>query len=380
MSVGKRRILIVDDDSDGRALLRRYLTWLGCEVLEAVNGRDAVLVFARERPDLVIMDIHMPSMDGLDAARRIKELCGDRLVPLLFLTADGDDNVHSEGLRAGGDDFLVKPVTRTILKARMDAWWRVQELTDSLRQHRDHLMAERTLVEGILQGLRARMPDERAAQGLRWSLHPVETVSGDLLLTALRPDGARHVLLGDFTGYGLPAAIAAPLVDDVFHSMTAKGFAPGVILGEIHRKIQARLSRDITLKALFLHVDCAQRMLLVWNGGMPTAVVLRDGEILHRLPPTYPPLGDASVSQPHCAGTLLGIAPGDRLFACSNGVFGPLDDDGSCMDHPRLENILRTLYRQGQSLLAAHALLREQRGRTPQDDDITLLEWAFHVS
>lgn len=78
------RILIADDSDSDRLILKTLLKRLGHEVLDVANGLDAVSVFQREAPDLVLLDALMPIMDGMEAARQIKVLAGERLVPLIF--------------------------------------------------------------------------------------------------------------------------------------------------------------------------------------------------------------------------------------------------------------------------------------------------------
>jgi two-component system, HptB-dependent secretion and biofilm response regulator len=113
------RVLVVDDTATNRQLLQVFLKKLGCEVMLAENGIDAIAVFEAEDPDLILMDVMMPGMDGYEATRRIKALAGDRWVPIVFVSAlDKDENLVT-GLEAGGDDYLPKPVNFVVLQAKL---------------------------------------------------------------------------------------------------------------------------------------------------------------------------------------------------------------------------------------------------------------------
>ena len=103
------RILIADDSDSDRLILKTLLKRLGHEVLDASNGLDAVSLFRQDAPDLVLLDALMPVMDGMEAARQIKSLAGERLVPLIFLTSLSEAGALARCLEAGGDDFLEKP-------------------------------------------------------------------------------------------------------------------------------------------------------------------------------------------------------------------------------------------------------------------------------
>lgn len=116
---GGLRILIADDQPLNRGLLRAMLVLEGHEVLEAGDGAQAVALFERERPDLVLMDVIMPVMDGYEATRCIKRLAGAEFVPVIFLTALTTEEALAAARAAGADDFLSKPYRRAVLNARI---------------------------------------------------------------------------------------------------------------------------------------------------------------------------------------------------------------------------------------------------------------------
>jgi PAS domain S-box-containing protein len=132
------RVLVVDDNEVNRLLLEAFLKRLGHTASFASNGADAVDTFRRERPDLVLMDVMMPGMNGFEAARKIKCCCGERWVPLIFVTALDQDEDLVEGLQAGGDDYLHKPLNFSVLGAKLRAFGRTlalqRKLNDSLRR------------------------------------------------------------------------------------------------------------------------------------------------------------------------------------------------------------------------------------------------------
>ena len=111
-------ILVVDDDPKILRLLRVELTAQGFQVLGAERGRDALDLVQRQRPDLVILDIIMPGMDGLEVLRQLRESSG---VPVILLTAKGTDTDKIIGLELGADDYLAKPFNPEELTARVRA-------------------------------------------------------------------------------------------------------------------------------------------------------------------------------------------------------------------------------------------------------------------
>lgn len=113
-----KRILTVDDDPDLRYLLRRVLERAGYEVSEAASGRECLRAVFAQRPDLVILDVGIPDLDGWQTLERIREISD---VPVMMLTARDRELERVRGLRGGADDYLVKPVGNLELQARVEA-------------------------------------------------------------------------------------------------------------------------------------------------------------------------------------------------------------------------------------------------------------------
>jgi len=104
-----KRILIVEDQEDLRAILRDYLAASGYIVIESVNGADSVTKAASERPDLVLMDIQLPVLDGYDATRQIKALPGFAAIPIIAVSSFAMKGDEEKARGAGCDDYVTKP-------------------------------------------------------------------------------------------------------------------------------------------------------------------------------------------------------------------------------------------------------------------------------
>src|ERR1700760_5167310 len=111
------RILVVDDDLHIREVIRVALRKAGMTVNEAKDGREALMRFAADRPDLLILDIGMPELDGLDVCREVRKTSD---VPILFLSARDDEIDRVLGLEIGGDDYVTKPFSPRELVARVN--------------------------------------------------------------------------------------------------------------------------------------------------------------------------------------------------------------------------------------------------------------------
>jgi DNA-binding response OmpR family regulator len=112
------RILVIDDDADIRGLVTELLHRAGLEVESAADGRVGLRAFHKSQPDLVVLDVSMPELDGWQTLERIRDLSD---VPVLMLTARGEELERVRGLKAGADDYVVKPFGRQELVARVQA-------------------------------------------------------------------------------------------------------------------------------------------------------------------------------------------------------------------------------------------------------------------
>jgi CheY-like chemotaxis protein len=103
-------VLVVEDFEDNRFMMRRLLEMSGYQVVEAVNGNQAVEAAAREQPDIILMDLSLPQLDGLAATRRIREQQGSRRVPIVAVSAHDSADFHAEALAAGCNEYVTKPI------------------------------------------------------------------------------------------------------------------------------------------------------------------------------------------------------------------------------------------------------------------------------
>jgi len=127
------RILVVDDLADNVEILRMRLTSLGYEVIVAEDGEMALTKVRQELPDLVLLDIMMPKIDGLEVVRRIKADTSLPFIPVVLVTAKSDQKDVVTGLDAGGDDYLTKPIDQGALVARVRAMLRIKALHDEVQ-------------------------------------------------------------------------------------------------------------------------------------------------------------------------------------------------------------------------------------------------------
>ena len=339
-------ILIAEDSAADRLLLASIIRRQGHQVLTVSNGAEAIEVFARERPQLVLMDALMPVMDGFEAARQIKQLAGEALVPIIFLTSLRESEALAQCLDAGGDDFLPKPYNPLILAAKINAMDRLRRLQatvlqqrDLIARHHEHLMHEQRAAKAVFDKV-AHSGCINAAPNIRYLQSPYALFNGDLLLAAYTPSGDMHVMLGDFTGHGLPAAIGAMPLAEVFYGMTAKGYGLTQTLREMNAKLKRILPVDMFCCATLLCLSAQRRAVEVWNGGMPEGYV-HEVATGRRTPlmSRHLPLGVLSAEAFDDSTEVWPMALGDRVFLLSDGVLDTADANDQLFGAERLQQV-----------------------------------------
>jgi putative two-component system response regulator len=228
------QILIVDDDPQIVTMLSRLLSRDGYLVATATNGREALAAVYSLMPDLILLDVGIPEIDGFAVCERVKNDERTALIPVTMLTGRDDDESHRRGIEAGADDFLAKPFEHSILRARIRSQLRIKRLTDQLETTERVIFTLANVVEqkdayteGHLRRLQAYSGKLAQAAGL-----------DDSLVNAIRYGGILH----DIGKIGISESILAkpgPLTDEEMHAMRQH-----VVIGE--RLIaEMRFARDI---------------------------------------------------------------------------------------------------------------------------------------
>ena len=366
--------LIADDELSNRIILKALLKKYGYQVIEAVDGADAIRKFQAEDVNIVFMDVMMPVMDGYEAAAQIKTISGNTFIPILFLTAVTDEHALAHCIEVGGDDFLTKPINHTLLKAKIKSMERIRDLHKGMqviysRMQRDEEIAEKVFSDAVLAG-------NVAFEHINALSKPADIFSGDILLTSFSPSNDLHILLGDFTGHGLAAALGALPVSEVFRSMTAKGFSPAQILNTINQKLSSLLPTGMFLAAQFVSISHELDHIIVCNCGMPDFLILNgaDNIIKHRVQSTGLPLGiDSSITFQDAVG-ILPINEGDSVLLATDGVSEARNPAGELFGQTRIEEII-SQHNNGCFVLDdITSQLEAFCGDAPQDDDITAAE------
>jgi CheY-like chemotaxis protein len=376
------KILIVEDDAATRLMLTTLAHQLGHAVVAAEDGRTAVKLFAAEQPDVVLMDMLMPGMDGNQTMLEIRAITRDRWVPILFVTVASEVDLHVNALAQGADDYLIKPVHEDVLRAKLEVTRRSISLHRQIEDKNRELQSYRDAAENevrVVKHLLARLvhQDKLSDPMLEHCILPADNFSGDLVTAARTPRGVLHVMLADGAGHGLAAALNVLPITPSFYAMTAKGLDIELIAVTLNSTIRQQLPRDRFVATTLIAVDFAARRVKIWNGGNPPLLALNTGgEVFARFGSRNLALGIVGVESFAPAFEVFEYTKPCQLFGYSDGVVESYDipgETGEPSGQAAVEALLRGVPPNVRMKLLRNQLVARNDEQRAHDDRTLLL-------
>ncbi len=365
--------LVVDDSVMQCKVLSVLLKEEGYRVFTANDGARGVAMYIKYQPDLVLMDINMPIMNGFEAAKKIKKFSPNTLCPLIFITSMDTDQAFIDSIDAGGDGILVRPFSPQVFKAKIKSIQRISDLYSQIKKLQQEQQKDAELAEELMSGV---------IEARNYALDKISIVkqaaalfSGDIQLTCLCPNGDINILLGDFTGHGLRSTIGAIPLSETFRAMTKKGFSLIDIITQVNAQLFDLLPIDLFLCATFISISAHEKSTYVFNAGLPDGYLFdQHGEIKYQFPSTHPPLGVLPLLMNDARLTIVPIKITDRVVLISDGIIEAGNEQGELYGVERFE----VAAKQGavSNDLAAIVMknIREFCQGKSHDDDISLID------
>lgn len=394
--LSEMRVMVVDDTKANVDIL---LELLGDQykVVVATDGQMALEDVRRHPPDLILLDIMMPGIDGYTVCRRLKETPATRDIPVIFLTALKEAGHEARGLALGAVDYIIKPFNPELVKAR------VRNHLD-LKRHRDHLeaivdtrtreLAERQRIEYELRTAKAKIENELSIAAeiqtnflpsclpafpehpefdLSAMMRPAREVGGDFYDFFLPDPDHLMLLIADVSDKGIPAALYMMVSRTLFRSLSRHIESPAGVLAETNKLLCEENDTGMFVTAFLVRYHFASGRLTFANAGHHPAI---------RIDPDAGPLeltGKHGLALGLMAATeyeetRTRLAPGQTLFLYTDGVTEALTPDNEMYGLKRLLADLHILRKRGLTSLLRlidQGLTEFQQDR--QFDDITML-------
>ena len=371
------RVLVVDDESINRCLLVHMLEEEGYrDIYEARSGHEALLLAEKIKPDLVLLDVVMPGMDGLEVASRLKTSNDVVYLPIIFITSLDEKDTVVRCLDVGGDDFVSKPFDKTVLLAKVKAHLRTRELSTNINAQNQELTYFRHTVEReheIIEHIfsKAIINNPAVTPFFDYRNIPATEFSGDVFLCESSPNGGLYFLIGDFTGHGLASAIGALPVTRAFQAMASKGLSVSEIASTLNKTLEGLLPIHMFFAAAIVEVNENGRRFNVWNGGMPDLLLQGPrGNLEKRFSSQHMALGILDDREFEDEDEVFEAMAGSRLLAYSDGLIELTNEDGEMFGESGLEDLFI-----GNPDISVADLIEHMRGfmgEMDAHDDVTL--------
>jgi phosphoserine phosphatase RsbU/P len=327
-------ILVVDDSPVNLRLVVRTLEGRGYRLLAAKNGRSALDIARRVRPDLILLDVMMPEMDGFEVCRALKADAETRDAIVVFLSALGEVTDKVTGLELGASDYITKPIQAEEVVARVANHVARQQLEREVRRSRDRLERElSSAAEMQRRILPATLP---SGHGTSFAAYYRTSVyaGGDYYDVFTLPDRQFGVIVADVSGHGAPAAIVMAMIRAAVHAFPGFACDPSELLRYLNRHFEFLWETPMFATALSALVDQRDRSLTIACAGHPPPLLLRGGRVAP-LPinATMPVL---MMDLPTIPEVRHALESGDRLLFYTDGVIERHDMQDDMYDMPRL--------------------------------------------
>ena len=330
MSKARQKLLIVDDTPANIQILHQIFQ-SEYDIFFATSGAGGIEVAKRERPDIVLLDIMMPEMDGYEACRILKSDPATESIPVIFVTAMGEEEDETKGLDAGAIDYITKPISPPIVKARVRNHLELKMGRDLLSELAGELAAknftmerEKALAHTLLETI---LPGNLQVDGFSTAVYfkPSDQIGGDFF-DGWREGKYAHFLVGDISGHSISAALVMAVCKGLFMTIGKGRTDPAEIFTVANRILTGMLADSgMYLTMAYAVCDIESNELQLASAGHNPVYLYSAGKMT-ALEATGPPLGwDAKDSW---SVAKQSFRAGDRLLFYTDGLIEVRNKEG----------------------------------------------------
>jgi sigma-B regulation protein RsbU (phosphoserine phosphatase) len=362
-------VLVVDDDRASRRMLVRALTEAGYSCREAPSGVEALDALPGDTPSLLLLDFAMPQLNGAEVLKRLRAHADPAIaqIPAIMLTGHGSEASEVLCLQAGANDFVTKPISLPVLRARIDTQLRLQSLRQQLQQQNGELEAWRKNLERDLAAARLTQQSLIPQKGPNlsgWDVsaayRPVIQVGGDIYGWLRMNDGRMLFWIADATGHGAAAALLTTLAKLLFHHGSVEHPAPAKIMEAVNNDFRSIFGARSFMTAMCVALDPLTGRGSVVGAGHPPLLIFRQDGPPQSLASMAPPLG--LLERSHFEETVIELQPGDAFLLYTDGLYGSAKNK---LEHWAPEQLLELV---AGEISSAEALLTRAISRAAPDD------------
>jgi sigma-B regulation protein RsbU (phosphoserine phosphatase) len=383
----KPTILAVDDTPENLDIVMGILRD-DYHIKVAVNGKIALKIAQSQAPDLILLDIMMPEIDGYEVCRQLKANPATRDIPVIFLTAMGETANEEDGFNLGAADYIHKPVNPPLLKARLKTHLALKHNMDELQaayavinkqkvRMQKELNVGRDIQMSMVPDTFPAFPDHTDFD-VHALLKPALEIGGDFYDYFFIDDEMLCVCVGDVSGKGVPAALFMAVSKTLLKSTAKEDHSTASIATRVNEEISQDnpSSMFITLFVGILHIRSGE--FRYTNAGHPYPYIKRASGEVETLKPVHGPvigaIGGVAYKE-----DCVQLGQHDKLLIFTDGITEAMDVDDQLYGEQRVIDHLQSTATQGLDAFVETTLesVENFAGEAPQADDITILALSF---
>jgi serine phosphatase RsbU (regulator of sigma subunit) len=368
-------ILLVDDNPTNLQVLFQTLEGVGCKLLIAKNGNGALAIAGKALPDLILLDIMMPDIDGYEVCRQLKADPATADIPVIFLSALGETEDKVKGLRLGAVDYITKPFQPDEVIARVNTHLTIHRLKREVESQKDQLKHELEVVSEVQRKLLPKKLPE--IDGFKLAAH-YETsryAGGDYYDTIEIAENRWGFLIADAEGHSAPAAVLMAMTCALFRAYSDSANDPAAVLHYLNQHL-CKVADPSFMTALYAVYDSTQQTMRIARAGQPLPMIYRASEkkAFELINPGVYPLG-IEPYQIEIPVTEVKLRSGDRFLVYTDGLSERFNAAGETYGEERLLQPLATDNAATPQDVVAAIMGDVERfaGNHPADDDQALL-------
>jgi len=369
-TISEGSILIVDDDESGREALRRHLKHKGFATLVASDAPSALESLSAHHPDLVLLDVMMPEISGMDLLSQLREQYDATQLPVIMTTALNQSHEIVEAMRLGANDYVTKPLDFAVVLARIQTQLRLkQTVAQVLALERDlsqrNMQLQKANLELSQASQRTRQELEAAAKvqeaflptappvvgslNFAWAFRPCAELAGDALNVFAFDEQNVGLYVMDASGHGVPAALLAISAtrllslsdgsDSILIDPGPQGSRPAdpaAVAEHLNRKLAWNPAAAQFLTIFYAVLNATTREFTYVSAGHPGAIRCDQNGKSQLLEGTDLPIGIGESYQQHS----IHLQPGDRVYLYSDGITEAMNGDRAQLGVERLQKII----------------------------------------
>ncbi len=372
------RVLVVEDHPVSRKMLESMLL-KSYEVMSAESGTQAIEIARNKKPDLVLLDIEMPGLDGFQTQEILKKGIIDQATPVIFLTAREDSESREKGLEAGAVDYITKPYDKQELSIKVKNHLALFEARKEIEARNKVMAREMEMASQLQNSLLPQDLPRLDNLSLFAYYKPVSEAGGDFYDVIELPENRIGFVQVDVSGHGVASAMVGAMFKMAFQSFARLTDSTAGLLKVINDEMFKILPDSDFLTVFYGILNVETLALTFTNAGHPKPLLYRsvDGKILELF--EGGPLVGAFSGMEYDEETVQ-MAPGDSVLVFTDGVtealkLGRSDSDPDYYGEDRLFEVFKNSQglEDGGALTAIMSDLEAFRGSTAFDDDISLL-------